>query len=392
MTKLAKWLAAGAAVVAVGLVVFFNVPRVVDARMNRVMHPAPYAASAQAQGVHQTLFVADLHDDALLWNRDLLTRYDRGHSDLPRQLEGHMALQVFSTVTKTPKGLNYERNDASTDSITMLAMAQRWPVATWGSLLERALYQGEKLHRAAQGSQGQLVVVKNREDMAAFVATWAKDSRHVAALLATEGLHPLEGRLENVDRLFDAGFRVAGLTHFFDNEVGGSAHGVLKGGLTPFGRQVVQRLEAKGMLIDLAHASRPLMDDVLAMAKRPVLVSHTGVAGTCPGARNLTDDHLRRIAATGGVVGIGYWEGAVCDASVPGIVKAIRYAVNIAGVAHVALGSDFNGATNMPFDVTGLPRLTEGLIQAGFSDADIRSIVGGNVQRLLLQSLPAQAL
>lgn len=390
MAKVAKWLAAGAAVVGVGLVVVFNIPRYVDASMNRVLSPAPYAASAPAKGVHHTLFVADLHDDALLWNRDLLTRYDRGHSDLPRLQDGHMALQVFSTVTKTPKGLNYERNSADTDSITLLAMAQRWPVATWGSLLERALYQSAKLHRAAQDSQGQLVVVQSREDMAAFVAAWTQDSRHIAALLATEGLHPLEGRLENVDRLFDAGFRMAGLTHFFDNEVGGSAHGVAKGGLTPFGHQVVQRLEAKGMLIDLAHASKPLMDDVLAVAKRPVLVSHTGVAGTCPGPRNLSDAHLRRIAATGGVVGIGYWEGAVCDASVPGIVKALRYAVDKIGVAHVALGSDFNGATNMPFDVTGLPRLTEGLLQAGFSNSDIRAIMGGNIQRLLLQSLPAK--
>jgi membrane dipeptidase len=210
----------------------------------------------------------------------------------------------------------------------------------------------------------------------------------VAAVLATEGLHPLEGQLTNVDRLYDAGFRITGLTHFFDNEVGGSAHGVEKAGLTPFGRQVVAKLEAKGMLIDLAHASKPVIEDVLAMAKRPVLVSHTGVAGTCPGPRNLTDAHLKRIAATGGVVGIGYWEGAVCAPSVPAIVKAIRYAVDQVGVAHVALGSDFNGATRTPFDVTGLPQLTEGLQKAGFSADDIRAIMGGNVQRLLQQSLP----
>ncbi|MES2950684.1 MAG: dipeptidase [Pseudomonadota bacterium] len=375
--------------VVLGLTAVFSIPAAVDGRMNTVIHPAPYAASAQATAAHQALFVADLHDDALLWNRDLLQRYDRGHSDLPRLLDGHMALQVFATVTKTPKGMNYERNSADTDSITMLAMAQRWPVATWSSLLQRALYQSEKLHRAVQDSEGRLVLVKNQQDMATFVKAWTADHQRVAAVLATEGLHPLEGKLENVDRLYDAGFRITGLTHFFDNEVGGSAHGWDKGGLTPFGRQVVARLEAKGMLIDLAHASKPLIDDVLAVAKRPVLVSHTGVAGTCPGPRNLTDAHLKRIAATGGVVGIGYWEGAVCDPSVPAIVKAIRYAVNQVGVAHVALGSDFNGATRTPFDVTGLPQLTEGLQKAGFSADDIRAIMGGNVQRLLLQSLPS---
>jgi membrane dipeptidase len=383
------WLVGAAALIVVGLVVFFNVPSYVDGQMNRVLQPGPYTAGERGTALHKALFVADLHDDALLWNRDLLQRYDRGHSDLPRQIEGHMGLQVFATVTKTPKGMNYDSNSGDTDSITMLVMAQRWPVATWNSLLERALYQAQKLQRTAANSQGRMVLVQSRQDMDAFVQAWTKDPTRMAAVLATEGLHPLEGKLENVDRLYDAGFRITGLTHFFDNEVGGSAHGVGKGGLTPFGREVVARLESKGMLIDLAHASKSVIEDVLSMATRPVLVSHTGVAGTCPGPRNLTDDHLRRIAATGGVVGIGYWDGAVCTPDMANIVKAIRYAVDKVGVAHVALGSDFNGATQTPFDVTGLPQLTDALLQAGFSETDVRAIMGGNVQRLLLQNLPS---
>lgn len=387
-----KLLIAALVLVVLGVVAWLGAPAFLDGRLNTVIHPAPYTASAQARATHQTLFVADLHDDALLWNRDLLQRYDRGHSDVPRLLDGRVAVQVFASVTKTPKGINYERNGADTDSITLLAMVQRWPVATWSSLLQRALYHSDKLQRAVADSEGRLVLVQSRQDMAAFVQAWAQDPHRVAAVLATEGLHPLEGKLDNVDRLYDAGFRIAGLTHFFDNEVGGSAHGIDKGGLTPFGRQVVARLEAKGMLIDLAHASKPLIDDVLAVAKRPVLVSHTGVAGTCPGARNLTDDHLKRIAATGGVVGIGYWDGAICEPSVPNIVRAIRYAVDTVGVSHVALGSDFNGATRTPFDVTGLPQVTEGLLAAGFSADDIRAVMGGNVQRLLLQSLPSSKI
>ena len=385
-----KWLAAVAVLVLLAAAgFFFVVPSVVDARMNPTLRSGPYSASAQATALHKTLFVADLHDDALLWNRDLLQRYNRGHADLPRLLEGPQALQVFATVTKSPKGLNYERNGSDTDSITLLAMAQRWPQRTWGSLLERALYQGEKLHAAARDSGGRLTVVKSRQDMEDFVAQWQKDPQRLAAILATEGLHPLEGQLENVDKLYDAGFRMTGLTHFFDNEVGGSAHGLEKGGLTPFGRQVVQRLQEKGVLIDLAHASKPVIDDVLAMTKKPVLVSHTGVVGTCPGPRNLTDTHLQRIAATGGVVGIGYWDGAVCQSDVPNVVRAIRYAVDKVGVDHVALGSDFDGATSMPFDVTGLVQVTQGLLEAGFTEPQIRAIMGGNVQRLLLAQLPA---
>ena len=291
--------------VPLGLGILFTLPTLLDRRMNSVESPAPYPASEPAEQLHRQLFIADLHNDALLWERDLLKRYDFGHSDLPRLLEGHVALQVFSTVTKSPRALNYERNSDETDNITLLVMAQRWPRETWNSLLQRALYQAHKLEQASAGSQGRLTIIRNRGDLATFIQAWQQDSNRVAAILATEGLHPLEGRLENLDRLYDAGFRIAGLTHFFDNEVGGSAHGLNKGGLTPLGRQVIERLEAKHMLVDLAHASRPLIDDVLAMATRPVLVSHTGVEGTCPGTRNLSDKHLRAIAATGGVIGIG---------------------------------------------------------------------------------------
>ena len=203
-----KWWMALAVLVVLGAGgFFFVVPSVVDARMNPTLKPGPYSASAQAAALHKTLFVADLHDDALLWNRDLLQRYTRGHADLPRLLEGPQAMQVFATVTKTPKGLNYERNGSDTDSITLLAMAQRWPQRTWGSLLERALYQGEKLHAAARDSGGRLTVVKSRKDLEDFVAQWQQDPKRLAALLATEGLHPLEGKLENVDKLYDAGFR-----------------------------------------------------------------------------------------------------------------------------------------------------------------------------------------
>lgn len=365
-----------------------SLPQVIDAQMNSVANPPPYTASASAQKLHQGLFVADLHDDALLWERDLLKRYDYGHSDLPRMLEGRLGLQVFSTVTKTPRGLNMESNGADSDNITLLAMAQRWPRETWNSLLQRALYQAQKLQDAAAGSDGRLVLIRTRADLANFIEAWAKDPRRVAGLLATEGLQPIEGKLENIDVLYDAGFRVAGLTHFFDNEVGGSAHGLEKGGLTPLGRQVITRLEEKSMLVDLAHASRPLIDDVLAMAKRPVLVSHTGVEGTCAGTRNLSDKHLQAIAATGGVIGIGYWSTAVCDTSVAAIVKAIRYAADKVGVEHVALGSDFNGTVHTPFDVTGLAQIIEGLQGAGFDDTAIAAIMGGNVQRLLLASLP----
>ena len=123
--------------------------------------------------------------------------------------------------------------------------------------------------------------------------------------------------------------------------------------------------------------------------RQPLLVSHTGVQGTCPGPRNLSDRHIKAIAATGGVMGIGYFEGAVCGLDTASIVKAIRYTAKLVGVQHVALGSDFDGATRTAFDATGLVRITEGLLEAGFSEADVAAIMGGNVLRLLKAQLPA---
>lgn len=369
-------------------VFFFVVPGEVDRRLNVVVSKPPYKASERAHALHRQLFIADLHDDALLWSRDLLRRYGHGHADLPRLQEGRVALQVFATVTKSPRGLNFDRNPSDSDTITTLAMAQRWPPRTWGSLLERALYQGEKLHAAAERSAGRMKVVRTRGELQALVQAGGLGGGRLAAVLATEGLHPLEGRLENVDRLYDAGFRIAGLTHFFDNELGGSAHGIHKGGLTPFGKEVVRRLEQKRILVDLAHASPRVIDDVLAQATRPVVVSHTGVQGTCPGRRNLSAQHVRRIAATGGVIGIGYFPGAVCGNDAGAIVRAIRYTVNLVGVQHVALGSDFDGATRVPFDATGLPLLVQELLDSGFSEKDIAAIMGGNILRLLLAHMP----
>ena len=375
--------------VVLALAVFLALPRIVDERMNRVAAPPPYTVSDQARALHQRLFVADLHDDVLLWPRDLLQRYERGQTDLPRLREGGVSLQVFATVTKTPRGLNFERNSADTDNITLLAMAQRWPPRTWSSLLERALYQSEKLHEAAAASAGQLQVVRSQADLRAALAAGLPTAQgRVLAVLATEGLHPLEGRLDNIDRMAQAGFRIMGLTHFFDNEVGGSAHGLDKGGLTPFGRQVVQRLQEQRLIVDLAHASPKVIDDVIAMSKRPVLVSHTGVQATCRGPRNLSDAHVRAIAATGGVIGIGYFHGAVCGLQPSAIVGAIRHVAYLVGVKHVALGSDFDGAIETGFDTTGVAQITQGLLEAGFGEAEIADIMGGNVLRLLQAELP----
>src|SRR5262245_49079002 len=127
MTKSNKILIGVGLLILVGLAVLFTLPSIVDRQMNRVAAEPPYHASEAAQALHRTLFVADLHGDTLLWDRDLRSRHDQGHIDLPRLKEGHVGLQVFATVTKTPRGQNFEHNSGDSDNITLLAVAERWP-------------------------------------------------------------------------------------------------------------------------------------------------------------------------------------------------------------------------------------------------------------------------
>ncbi len=368
--------------------VFAFVPAQVERGMNRVLNAPPYTASAQAKALHQQLFVADLHADSLLWNRNLLERSARGHVDVPRLIEGNVALQAFTIVSKTPRRMNIEANDDSTDNVTLLAVAELWPVRAWTSLKERALYQAQKLHKYATQSNGKLTLIKSKSDLESYVARRQKEPSITAGFLGIEGAQVLEGKAENVDAMYDAGVRMMAPTHFFDNEIGGSAHGVNKGGLTAIGKDVIRRMETKKILVDIAHASPATIDDVLALATRPVMVSHTGVKGTCNNTRNLSDDQLRRIAKTGGVIGIGHWDTAVCGTDATAIAKAIRHAVNVAGADHIGLGSDFDGAVTVPFDTTGLVQITDALLGEGFSDEDIKKIMGGNVLRVLREHLP----
>jgi microsomal dipeptidase-like Zn-dependent dipeptidase len=366
----------------------FILPGQVTKRANAILARAPYTPSDSALALHHRLEIADLHCDALLWNRDLLERSKVGHVDVPRLLAGNVALEAFTIVSKVPFGLNMERNDGNSDMITVIAIAQRWPPRTWGSLKQRALYQAEKLHEFAARSQGKLLLIKTAADLQSYLARRQSDHNLTAGFLGIEGAQVLEGDLANIDALFDAGFRMMAPTHFFDNDIAGSAHGVDKGGLTEKGREMIRRMEAKHMLVDVAHASPQTIDDVLAMATKPVLVSHTGVKGTCDGARNLSDDHVKRIAATSGVIGIAYFEAAVCGTDVQAIAKAIRYTADLAGIEHVALGSDFDGAVSTPFDTAGLVQLTEALMAEGFSETEIGLIMGGNVMRVLQENLP----
>ena len=369
---------------------FFVLPAQLEKRLNVSLNPPPYLASERAVELHKKLLVADLHADSLLWDRDLLDRATRGHVDVPRLIEGNVALQSFTIVSKTPYvwKMNIERNDDSTDNITILAIAQRWPTATWNSLTQRALYQAKRLQDTAARSGGKFTLIRTSAELSSYLDRRITEPRITAGFLGIEGAQALDGNLDNIDVLFEAGFRMMSPSHFFDTDIGGSAHGVEKGGLTDKGKDMIRQMEARRMVVDVAHSSAKTIDDVLAISTRPVFVSHSGVKGTCDNQRNLSDEHLKGIARTGGVIGIGFWDTAVCGTDAKAIAKAIRYTANLIGVDHVGLGSDFDGAVATPFDTTGLVQITDALLAEGFTDEEIGKIMGRNVLRLLIQSLP----
>jgi microsomal dipeptidase-like Zn-dependent dipeptidase len=389
MRKFLKWTGIMLlfALIAAGIYVFVILPPKFDAEANLVTNEPLLDISDEAKALHRQLFIGDMHSDTLLWKRELDAAVDYGHMDLPRLQAGNVALQIFSSVTKTPKGQNYDSNSVDTDNITLLTIAQLQPMRTWFSLYERMAWHGEKLEQVAARSDGQLRLIRAPQDIDALLADHAKDGRITGALFSGEGLHSLEGDIANLDRLYAKGLRMSGFTHFFDNRLAGSMHGEKKGALTDFGRQVMDRMEEKGMIIDIAHASHSAVAEILARARRPVVSSHGGVQATCSENRNLSDEEIRGVAFTGGLIGIGYWEGAVCSTAPGDIAKAMRHVRDLVGIEHVGLGSDFDGYVTTRFDTSQLLQVTQALMNEGFSDDEIRAVMGGNLLRILRSGL-----
>jgi len=363
---------------------FIFAPGIAERNMNVVDGGPLLEISDEARALHASLTIVDLHSDTLLWKRDMTDAASRGHMDLPRMIEGNVALQVFSSVSKVPAGQNFDSNSADArDSITLLSIGQLQPYQTWFSPYERSSWHASRLQMAANAEPDALRMIRSAEDIDAVLSARNVTRRPIGAMFSVEGLHNLEGDAANLERLYNNGLRMAGLTHFFDNELAGSMHGEEKGGLTDFGREMASEMERMGIIIDIAHCSHQCVSEVLNMARRPVVSSHGGVQATCDANRNLTDDEIRGVAATGGVIGIGYFDGAVCDISPASIVAAMRHIADLVGAQHVALGSDYDGTVTVRFDTSQLVQITQALLDDGFGEEDIRAIMGLNALRVI---------
>lgn len=369
-----------------GYYLFVHLPTKVDAKMNAVGPHANYTVSEDAQLLHDRLRVGDLHADTLLWKRDPEKRHDYGQTDFPRFRQGGVAVQVFSTVTYVPAGQNEQSNSAEGDLLRQLVIAQGWPPSTWFSIYQRAAHQARRLQALESDN---FMIAHTKADLIESLKAREVDEDILIGILATEGAHPLEGKLENIDRLYDHGFRLIGLQHFFDNELGGSLHGAQKGGLTQFGEDAVNRMIEKGMMIDVAHSSIKVVEDVLELTDAPILVSHTGILSLCDHpARNIPDRLMKRIADRGGIIGVGYWEMAVCDTSPDGIADMLIHGAKQFGIDHIALGSDFDGSITAEFDTSQLALLTDALLRKGMSEEDIAKVMGENLITYFSLNLP----
>ncbi len=334
---------------------------------------------------------------------DITARLPDGHVDLPRMREGGLTAAFFSIWVDARYGT--------------------------GTAFQRAL-QLIGAVRALADTNPEVELATTADEVRA-----AAGRGHIAALMGVEGGHAIESSLEKLDSLYRLGVRYMTLTWNNGNDWAGSSTDPRRhGGLTAFGRRVVQRMNELGMLVDVSHVSDATFRDVLATTTRPVIASHSSCRALSHHPRNLTDDQLRAIAQNGGVVGINFYPVFLDDhfrdqyeelrrrlspeidsiraryrgrpgesafevdkfvgqhaasldvPTIDRLVDHIEHAVQVMGIDHVGLGSDFDGISVLPApmkDATSLPDLVRALTARGYSDADVRKILGENFLRVL---------
>ena len=334
---------------------------------------------------------------------DISVRLADGHVDVPRMREGGLAAAFFSIWVDQ----GYERGGAFQRALDLIGAV-----------------------RALADTDHDVELATTADDVRA-----AAGRGHIALLMGVEGGHAIENSLAKLDSLYRLGVRYMTLTWNNGNDwAGSSLDSHRHGGLTPFGRSVVHRMNELGMLVDVSHVSDATLWDVIATTTRPVIASHSSCRALASHPRNLSDDELRAIARTGGVVGINFYPVFLDDhfrhryaelrgrlqhpvdsiralyrgrpgaadfaenqflaahmdsLDVPGVdrlVDHIEHAVQVMGVDHVGLGSDFDGVSVLPRpmkDVTSLPLVVAALRARGYSDGDVSKILGENFLRLL---------
>ncbi len=324
----------------------------------------------QAQVLHQNSIIIDGHCDTILdtlglsetdktmGSRDIAVRSNQGHVDIPRLMDAGVTAQFFALFTS-----DEHMGDPTAHTWRLLRAAQR-----------------------ISESSPHLIPATTSADILS-----AKEQGKIAAFLAIEGGEAIGTSLETLKEFYQEGVRLMTLTWNRRNAIGRGVGTKGDDGLSDFGRTVIGEMERLGMIVDVSHLSDVGLDDVLAIATRPLVASHSNSRQVYPHRRNLTDEQIAAIAATGGLIGLTL-VGVFLDSdpkrvTMDRLMEHLDRMVDAAGVDHIGLGTDFDGFT-APYglvmeDCTGLPGITEAMLRRGYRDEDAAKIMGGNWLRVI---------
>jgi len=255
----------------------------------------------------------------------------------------------------------------------------------WNTHLAYALDGLGYLLNDLDAHRDEAIIVRRAEDIPA-----AQAAGKLALILAIEHADVTERSLNVLRALYEVGVRSIGLPHNVSSwEADGNAEARDGTGLTHYGRQLVLEMNRLGMLVDLAHVSPGAFYDALGVSTKPVVFSHGNARALCDHPRNLTDDQLRALAQNGGVIGMSYvpFFIAAANPTLERLIDHIDHVVQVAGIGTVGLGSDFDGGGTLLADASETPHLIEGLFRRGYSESDVRLILGGNFWRVLQATL-----
>jgi membrane dipeptidase len=326
----------------------------------------------EAAALHRDALVVDLHADTFELVHELgydLAREHRspfwadrrlGHVDVPRLRRGGVNAQVFGVVIPPWYGPEQARRKIARQGRLVTDTCQRL---------------GDRLVRA--GTAAEILA--------------AQRGGKIAVLVSVEGSHGLADDEAALEEIVAQGVRSVGPAHIFDSAAAPSSYRHREASLSDAGWRFVERLRERSILVDLAHMPRGPFLAICESAPAPVLVSHTGVAGVAPLWRNVDDDQIRAVAATGGVVGVIYARQYLRRPGADGVVDHLEHLIAVGGEDVPALGSDFDGLVKPPWDVadaSGHPRVTEALLKRGHTERLIRKILGLNALRVLADVPP----
>jgi membrane dipeptidase len=341
----------------------------------------------RGNALHQQLRVADLHCDALVWNRDLTRRSRWGDLDFQRMIEGNCAVELFLAVTELPRQTVGDNLNDKSDRLTLLGVLEQWPLTAILDQTERALYLARKLKRYCARTGGDVRFVETASQLNRALGDRTVDRKIRAVVLGLESSDGTKYSLKNVERLFAAGFRTSELCHFTDTPFAAAASGVSKGGLTSLGREAVALMNELGMIVDLAHAAPRVIEEVLVCSKRPPFISHTGARSMHDDPKCQSDELLQAIVDKGGVVGLCFVEDYIGGTRLDDIRRCLEHLLSTVGQDGIVLGSGFDSLP-VPIAVDQLPYLTQALLSAGLDAAGIKAVMGENAIRFLLRELP----